>query len=88
MAKAKGAFATLLSGPNYLPGTLVLDYSLRQAGTKYPLVVMVSVGLPQECLDVLTLRGIKVVSIARLAPKIHVSAIRDERFADTWCKLA
>ncbi|KAL5495152.1 hypothetical protein ACEPAI_614 [Sanghuangporus weigelae] len=88
MENTKGAFATLLSRPSYLPGTVVLDYSLKQVRSKYPLVVMVSTELPKECLDVLSLRDIKTVPISRLAPKIQSTAVTDERFPDTWCKLA
>lgn len=86
--RPRGAFATLLSKPSYLPGTVVLDYSLKQVGSKYPLVIMVSADLPKECLDVLSTRGIKTVPISRLAPKIQTTAVTDERFPDTWCKLA
>ncbi|EJD03848.1 nucleotide-diphospho-sugar transferase [Fomitiporia mediterranea MF3/22] len=88
MSKAKGAFATLLSSPTYVAGTLVLDYTLREVGSKYPLVVMVSSGVPKECLDVLAIRKIKTIPVERLTPKVEGSAILDERFSDTWCKLA
>ena len=88
MSKLKGAFATLLSRPSYLPGTVILDYSLKQVQSRYPLVVMVSAELPQECLNVLAFRGIRTMPISRLAPKIQTTAVTDERFPDTWCKLA
>lgn len=85
----QAAYVTLLSKSSYLPGVLVLDYTLRLVGSCYPLVVMVTASLPQECRNVLTGRGIRLRDIANLEPPegIHSLAHHDTRFRDTWTKL-
>ena len=89
MGKGRGAFVTLLTKPSYLAGTLVVDYGLRKVNSKYPFVAMISSDLPQTCVDILKLRGIETVPIQRLTPKsMHNGIIKEERFRDTWCKLA
>ncbi|PAV22458.1 nucleotide-diphospho-sugar transferase [Pyrrhoderma noxium] len=89
MGKGRGAFVTLLTKPSYLAGTLVVDYGLRKVNSKYPFVAMISLDLPQTCVDILKLRGIETVPIQRLTPKsMHNGIIKEERFRDTWCKLA
>ena len=40
-----GAWATLLTREDYLPGVRVLRRSLQDVGTAYPLVVMVTDGV-------------------------------------------
>ena len=81
------AWVTLLTKPSYLPGTVVLDYSLKTVGSKYPLIVMVSHDVPNECRDVLTIRGIQIVEVNKLAPKVAIPTMKDERFEECWSKL-
>lgn len=85
----KAAYVTLLTKSSYLPGVLVLDYTLRSVGTCYPLVVMVTPSVPQECRDVLARRGIQLRDITALEslPNVHSLATHDVRFRDTWTKL-
>ena len=81
------AWVTLRTLPSYLPGTVVLDHSLKAVGSKYPLIAMVSHDLPTECREVLTIRGIEIVEINKLAPKVQDPRIKDERFKECWSKL-
>ncbi|KAF9015284.1 nucleotide-diphospho-sugar transferase [Cyathus striatus] len=83
------AFVTLLTKASYLPGTLVLDQSLKNAVSQYPLVVMVTPTLPDSVRAVLQKRGIPMRLIEPMYPDEgqHSLAAHDERFADTWTKL-
>ncbi|KAJ7181785.1 nucleotide-diphospho-sugar transferase [Mycena crocata] len=83
------AYVTLLTKVSYLAGTLVLDDGLRDAQSKYPLVVMVTPELPQEGRDVLKKRGIPIRDIQSLQPEegVHNLSPADARFHDTWTKL-
>lgn len=82
-------WATLLTNASYLPGALVLGYSLQLVGSRYPLVVMVTPSVPQDARDVLHRQGIKTRDIAYLTPsqKGPLLSDSDARFADTWTKL-
>lgn len=83
------AYATLLTKTSYLPGVLVLEYTLRSVGSKYALIVMATPALPAEARDVLARRRIQVVDIQSLQPRpgLHTLSADDARFADTWTKL-
>ena len=83
------AYVTLLTRTEYLPGTLVVESSLRSVGSKYPFVVMVTPALPKVARDVLTKRGVKIREIERVDPAegLHTLSAHDARFADTWTKL-
>jgi len=85
----RGAYVTLLTKASYLPGTLVLDYSLRSVNSQYPLVVMVTPSLPDAAKAVLHERGILMREVDSLHPRKgnHVLAAHDIRFTDTWTKL-
>ncbi|KAI6132726.1 glycosyltransferase family 8 protein [Pisolithus croceorrhizus] len=85
----QAAYVTLLTKSSYFPAVLVLDYTLRSVGSCYPLVVMVTASLPQECRYVLTGRGIRLRDIANLEALegVHSLAHHDTRFHDTWTKL-
>lgn len=86
--KRNGAYVTLLTKSSYLPGTLVLDYSLRSVDSQYPLVVMITPSLPDAAKAVLRERGILMREVDSLhPPKKHVLAVHDIRFTDTWTKL-
>lgn len=89
MSSKGKAYATLLTRTTYLPGVLVLEYGLRSAGSKYPLVVMVTPALPEEAKDILRKRSITVVEVLSLQPRegSHTLAAHDARFADAWTKL-
>lgn len=85
----KAAYVTLLTKTSYLPGVLVLEYTLRSVGSEYPLVVMATPSLLQEDRDILARRGIAVIDIQSLKPPegLHELSTHDARFADTWTKL-
>lgn len=70
-------------------GVMVLDASLRAVGSKYPLVVMATVDLPQDCRDVLNSAGIPIVDVETIypTPERHSLVDNDHRFRDTWTKL-
>ena len=85
----KAAYATLLTKTSYLPGTLVLEMTLRSVGSRYPLVVMVTPGLSKDARDVLKTKGIAMIEIDTLQPEEGVYSLKghDVRFTDTWTKL-
>ncbi|KAJ6621244.1 hypothetical protein B0H10DRAFT_2019392, partial [Mycena sp. CBHHK59/15] len=74
---------------SYLPGALVLNYGLKLAKSKYPLVVMVTPQFPEDGRETLRKQNISMIDIKSLNPKegVHVLAAHDTRFADTWTKL-
>lgn len=83
------AYVTLLTKTSYLPGTLVLEQSLRSVGTKYPFIVMATSTLGADARGVLSRRGIEIIDVDALLPEpgVHKVAEHDARFADTWTKL-
>lgn len=83
------AFVTLLTRPSYLPGVLVLDFTLKSVGSQHPLVVMVTSTLHQNVREILTRRGIQIREIESLQPQegVHRVSSHDDRFRDTWTKL-
>jgi len=83
------AYVTLLTKNSYLPAALVLNESLKQAGSKYPLVIMSTPSLPSEAREALTRQGLEIVTVDSLqpAPNTHALSDLDARFADTWTKL-
>jgi hypothetical protein len=85
----KAVYATLLTDTNYLPGALVLVYTLRSVGSEYPLVVMATPALPQEVRDMLARGRITVTNIHPLEPPagLHTLSAYDARFAVIWPKL-
>ena len=50
----KEVYITLLSTNNYLKGVLVLNKSLKKTNTKYPLVVLVSPGISEKTVNILS----------------------------------
>jgi len=84
-----GAFVTLLTKDEYLPGALVVDLCLREVSSVYPFVVLATDTLSRDARDVLQRRGVRVRDVSPLAPlsNTHTLAAHDARFADTWTKL-
>ncbi|KAI0034294.1 nucleotide-diphospho-sugar transferase [Vararia minispora EC-137] len=85
----KGAFATLCTKDEYLPGTLVVARCLKEVKSKYTLVVLATDTLSQNARDVLNSYGVRVRNIDPLMPTegAHTLALHDIRFAQTWTKL-
>ncbi|KAI9811965.1 MAG: hypothetical protein M1826_002999 [Phylliscum demangeonii] len=87
----KQAWVTLLTRPSYVAGAIILSYSLRKHGSTIPLIVLVTDGVPADCLDLLAAedRGtglLRIHKVDALVPQQTVSLIA-QRFADTWTKL-
>lgn len=72
-----------------MPGLLTLHYTLTQVlKSKYPLVALTSPALPQDAIAALEARSIPHQPVPFLQPSNPESSITDERFRDTWTKLA
>ncbi|BGO90951.1 hypothetical protein NBRC10512_002293 [Rhodotorula toruloides] len=80
------AYVTLLTNARYLPGLLLLDHTMKQVNTRYPLVVLTTPSFPSEHLDLLETLGMETRRIELLEPQGGVTLIA-ERFKDTWSKL-
>lgn len=81
-------WATLITGANYLPGVLTLNYSLVRARSKYPLVALYTDKLDRKSLEALHKDKIATLKIEALEPcigELHLQI--DSRFIDTWTKL-
>ena len=65
---------------------LLLDHTLKQVSTRYPLVVLTTASFPEKHLALLTALGIEYRKVDLLEPKGEVKLIA-ERFRDTWSKL-
>ncbi|KAK3387988.1 nucleotide-diphospho-sugar transferase [Podospora didyma] len=81
-------WASLITRMDYLPGLLTLDYSLKRAGTRYPLVALYTDNFPEKGLRALSERGIPAQLVDRLDPPVKKDFVNDARFNDTWTKLA
>jgi len=81
------AWVTLLTEPSYLPGAIVLDYSLRAVHSKYPLLVMVTPGLSGRARQALSARRIEMVEVDDLDVTNRAMSFKEKRFKDTWTKL-
>lgn len=81
-------WTTLITNTAYLSGLLTLDYSLKNVGSKYPLVALYTDTFPQEGKDALDRRNIPRKRIPYLLPKSHKDFTNDPRFYDCWSKLA
>lgn len=81
-------WTTLITNTAYLSGLLTLDYSLKQAGSKYPLVALYTDSFPAEGHAALKARGIPSKRIPYLLPSVPKDYTNDPRFYDCWSKLA
>lgn len=81
-------WSVLVTNLSYLTGLLTLDYSLKRAGSKYPLVALYTDALPSEALAALEARGIPTRHIPFLLPSDNKDYSNDARFYDCWSKLA
>jgi hypothetical protein len=80
-------WTSLITNTAYLSGLLTLDYSLKRAGTKYPLVALYTDSFPEEGLAALDRRKIPHKRIPYLLPAAHKDFSNDPRFYDCWSKL-
>jgi alpha-N-acetylglucosamine transferase len=90
-ADSKHAWVTLLTRPSYLAGVIILAHTLQKYQTKYPLIVLVTDTLPEQCITALEAEGqrtnqLHVHKVDPLLPLENVNLIA-ARFEDTWTKL-
>lgn len=80
---------TLLTRETYIPGALVVAQGLRDVGSIYPFVCLVTNTLSENARDVLHRQGVVVRVIDPLFPPtdLHTLAAHDARLAETWTKL-
>jgi len=80
-------WTTLITNTKYLSGLLTLEYSLREVGSKYPLVALYTDSFPEDGHKALDARGIAKKHIPYLLPATHKDFTNDPRFYDCWSKL-
>jgi alpha-N-acetylglucosamine transferase len=88
--RVDGAWTTLLTREDYLPGVRVLWRSLQDVGTAYPLVVMVTDGVSADARDRLTADGCEVLEVERVDPPASTDGAHSyvfEQFSEVWTKL-
>lgn len=83
------SFVTLLSSENYLTGVLVLNYSLRQVKTNYPLLALLT---PNISLAVEKILQDNAIFTKRIQPKFTppaeiIANISQKRWVNTFEKL-
>ena len=86
-AEPKRVWTTLITNTKYLSGLLTLEYSLRKAGSKYPLVALYTETFPEDGLAALKARGVRAKQIPYLLPSVPKEYTNDPRFYDCWTKL-
>lgn len=84
---ATKVWTTLITNTKYLPGLLTLEFSLRKAGSKYPLVVLYTDTFEDEGHVALDARGLYKMRIEYLLPTAHKDYSKEVRFYDCWSKL-
>ena len=87
-ATPKRVWTTLITNTKYLSGLLTLEYSLKKAGSNYPLVALYTETFPSEGHAALKQRGIRAREIPYLLPSVPKEYANDPRFYDCWSKLA
>lgn len=89
----KYAWATLVTQPSYLPGAVLLAYSLQKHQSKYPLIILTTPSFPDSLIPTLkqecNISNSVHFSIEPFSPPKHniPEFLIAERFADTWTKL-
>ncbi|KAJ3506683.1 hypothetical protein NMY22_g17169 [Coprinellus aureogranulatus] len=82
------AYVTLLTCNSYLPGVLVLWFSLQEVESKYPLIVMTTRSLPNESRGILRKAGIALRTVEELNHTFENQLdASDSRLTDAWTKL-
>ncbi|CZR69645.1 related to galactinol synthase [Phialocephala subalpina] len=87
------AWVTLLTRTSYLPGVVLLAYSLHRHASKYPLLILTTPSFPSSLLPTLehecSLVNAAILPITPLSPPPSntPSSLIASRFEDTWTKL-
>jgi alpha-N-acetylglucosamine transferase len=87
VGQPKKVWTTLITNTKYMSGLLTLAYSLRKAGTKYPLVALCTDAVPPEGIAALEARNIAWRKVPYLLPSVPKEYSNDPRFYDCWSKL-
>ena len=77
----------MITNTKYLSGLLTLDYSLKKAGSKFPLIALYTDEFPDEGHRALDCRKIPKKRVKYLLPTVHKDYSNDTRFYDCWSKL-
>ena len=85
--RPRKVWTSLITNAQYLSGLLTLDYSLKKAGSKYPLVALYTDKFPDEGHQALKARNILAKEIPYLLPSVPKEYTQDPRFYDCWSKL-
>ena len=89
----KAAWVTLVTRASYLPGAVLLAYSIQKHTSKYPLIILTTPSFPEQLVGPLqqecNLTNALHFSILPLSPPPHnlPSKLIASRFEDTWTKL-
>jgi hypothetical protein len=86
-SEPKRVWTTLITNTKYLSGLLTLEYSLRKAESKYPLVALYTETFPEDGMAALKARGVRAKQIPYLLPSVPKEYTNDPRFYDCWTKL-
>ncbi|KAI5793076.1 nucleotide-diphospho-sugar transferase [Geopyxis carbonaria] len=81
------AWTTLITNVQFIPGLLVLDYSLKRAGSKYPLLALYTDTLEPAGHAALDKRGIAKQRVEYVIPALEKDYSNDTRFYHCWSKL-
>jgi inositol 3-alpha-galactosyltransferase len=85
------AWVTLITRSSYLAGAVLLAHSIQIHKSRYPLLILYTDTLPQDCIDVLyreaMLSKAYVLQVDLLTPNANSKTSIAARFADTWTKL-
>jgi hypothetical protein len=71
------SWVTLLTRASYLPGVLLLHYSLQRVKSAYPLVVLVTDSLEPSAIDALRALEVTVVLVEPLLPLVPVNIVAE-----------
>lgn len=87
----KKAWVTLVTRASYLPGAILLGYSLQKSQSQFPLIILTTSTIPNSQIRPLmrTLTNSIHFQIKSLSPPPQnlPPALIADRFADTWTKL-
>ncbi|KAI9743452.1 MAG: hypothetical protein M1818_002764 [Claussenomyces sp. TS43310] len=89
----KRTWVTLLTRTSYLPGAILLAYSLHSLKSEYPLLILITPSFPSYLIPTLTsettLTNSSLLLIEPLSPPPHnaPASLITSRFEDTWTKL-
>lgn len=84
------AWATLLTDPSYVRGTMVLAYSLHSVGSIYPLEVLINEKISSSDIELIKKPSpnIKIRKVQSFKPKSNaIQNYAFERFLENWIKL-